>query len=45
MHRWNERQPGGQGLLTDFDAYFKTLLDTDKEVCERSRATLSTHTI
>ncbi|KAH9165977.1 hypothetical protein EDB89DRAFT_1911011 [Lactarius sanguifluus] len=28
---WNEKQPGGQGLTADFDAYFKGLSDTDKE--------------
>ncbi|KAH9176967.1 hypothetical protein EDB89DRAFT_1902718 [Lactarius sanguifluus] len=28
---WNEKQPGGQGLAADFDAYFKGLSDTDKE--------------
>ncbi|KAI9432711.1 hypothetical protein H4582DRAFT_2061538 [Lactarius indigo] len=31
MRQWNERQPGGQGLAADFDAYFKGLSDVDKE--------------
>ncbi|KAI9437314.1 hypothetical protein H4582DRAFT_2058306 [Lactarius indigo] len=31
MRQWNEQQPGGQGLATDFDAYFKGLSDADKE--------------
>lgn len=25
MRRWNEKQPGGQGLEVDFDIYFKSL--------------------
>ncbi len=33
MHRWNEQQPGGQGLASEFDAYFKSLTDAEKEVC------------
>lgn len=32
MRQWNEWQPGGQGLATDFDAYFKGLSDAEKEV-------------
>lgn len=32
MRHWNETQPGGQGLLNDFENYFKALSDTDKEV-------------
>ncbi|KAH9066075.1 hypothetical protein EDB83DRAFT_2315082 [Lactarius deliciosus] len=31
MHRWNKLQPGGQGLASDFEEYFKTLTDIDKE--------------
>ncbi|KAI9445310.1 hypothetical protein H4582DRAFT_908008 [Lactarius indigo] len=31
MRHWNKLQPGGQGLASEFDAYFKTLSDTDKE--------------
>ncbi|KAH9039920.1 hypothetical protein EDB84DRAFT_1020222 [Lactarius hengduanensis] len=31
MRHWNELQPGGQGLASEFDVYFKTLSDTDKE--------------
>ncbi|KAH9002129.1 hypothetical protein EDB86DRAFT_2827553 [Lactarius hatsudake] len=31
MRQWNEQQPGGQGLATNFDAYFKGLSDADKE--------------
>lgn len=31
MHRWNEQQPGGQGLASDFDAYFRSLTDAEKE--------------
>ncbi|KAH9162767.1 hypothetical protein EDB89DRAFT_2024193 [Lactarius sanguifluus] len=32
MRHWNKLQPGGQGLASEFDVYFKTLSDTDKEV-------------
>ena len=32
MRRWKETQPGGQGLLIDFESYYKSLSDTDKEV-------------
>ncbi|KAH8996456.1 hypothetical protein EDB86DRAFT_2829125 [Lactarius hatsudake] len=31
MRRWNELQPGGQGLTSNFEEYFKTLTDIDKE--------------
>ncbi|KAH9009740.1 hypothetical protein EDB84DRAFT_1446127 [Lactarius hengduanensis] len=31
MCHWNEEQPGGQGLLLEFDVYFKSLTDADKE--------------
>ncbi|KAH9172275.1 hypothetical protein EDB89DRAFT_2069930 [Lactarius sanguifluus] len=31
MHHWNEEQPGGQGSLSEFDVYFKSLTDADKE--------------
>ncbi|KAH9050837.1 hypothetical protein EDB87DRAFT_1669233 [Lactarius vividus] len=31
MRRWNELQPGGQGLASDFEEYFKALTDIDKE--------------
>ncbi|KAF8257857.1 hypothetical protein EI94DRAFT_1816742 [Lactarius quietus] len=31
MHHWNETQPGGHGLLVNFDSHFKSLLDADKE--------------
>ncbi|KAI9443888.1 hypothetical protein H4582DRAFT_2189453 [Lactarius indigo] len=31
MRRWNEQQPGGQGPLSEFDIYFKSLTDADKE--------------
>jgi hypothetical protein len=37
IHHWYERQPGGQGLLADFEEYFKSLSDTDREVCLRSK--------
>ena len=37
MRHWNALQPGGQGLASEFDAYFKTLSDTDKEVSQSSR--------
>ena len=33
MCRWNELQPEGQGLLADFDVYFKALSNANKEVC------------
>ncbi|KAH8981809.1 hypothetical protein EDB92DRAFT_2118026 [Lactarius akahatsu] len=29
---WNKEQPGGQGPLSEFDVYFKSLTDADKEV-------------
>ncbi|KAF8267861.1 hypothetical protein EI94DRAFT_1700712 [Lactarius quietus] len=29
--KWNEQQPRGQGLADDFDIYFKTLTEADKE--------------
>ncbi|KAI9430225.1 hypothetical protein H4582DRAFT_2064038 [Lactarius indigo] len=31
MRCWNELQPGGQGLASDFEEYFKALTDIDKE--------------
>ncbi|KAI9431442.1 hypothetical protein BJY52DRAFT_1199679 [Lactarius psammicola] len=31
MCRWNKRQPGGQGLLSEFDIYFKSLTNAQKE--------------
>ncbi|KAH9024732.1 hypothetical protein EDB85DRAFT_2180100 [Lactarius pseudohatsudake] len=31
MRQWNEKQPGGQGLTSDFDAHFKSLMDAEKE--------------
>ncbi|KAI9434751.1 hypothetical protein BJY52DRAFT_1231120 [Lactarius psammicola] len=31
MCHWNEQQPGGQGLTTDFDIHFKGLSKEDKE--------------
>ncbi|KAH9071370.1 hypothetical protein EDB83DRAFT_2313448, partial [Lactarius deliciosus] len=31
MRHWNEEQPGGQGPLSEFDVYFKSLTDADKE--------------
>lgn len=33
MREWNKRQPNGQGLLADFDAYYNALTDSEKEVC------------
>ena len=32
MRRWNEAQPGGQGFLTDFELYFKSLSTAATEV-------------
>ena len=32
MRHWNEQQSNGQGLAADFDAYFNSLTDADKEV-------------
>ena len=32
MRRWNEAQPGGQGLLTEFELYFKSLSMAATEV-------------
>ena len=37
MRHWNELQPGGQGLASEFSVYFKTLSDSDKEVSLPSR--------
>ncbi|KAI9433188.1 hypothetical protein H4582DRAFT_2061227 [Lactarius indigo] len=31
MRQWNATQPGGQGLLREFESYFKTLLEANKE--------------
>ncbi|KAI9448322.1 hypothetical protein H4582DRAFT_2051808 [Lactarius indigo] len=31
MRQWNATQPGGQGLLCEFESYFKTLSEADKE--------------
>ncbi|KAH9170881.1 hypothetical protein EDB89DRAFT_2071341 [Lactarius sanguifluus] len=31
MRQWNGTQPGGQGLLRNFDSYFKTLSEVDKK--------------
>ena len=33
MCQWNKQQPNGQGLVSEFDAYFKALTNADKEVC------------
>ncbi|KAF8256431.1 hypothetical protein EI94DRAFT_1766954, partial [Lactarius quietus] len=35
MRRWNKQQPGGQGLATDFDVYFKALTEAEKEPFKR----------
>ncbi|KAF8263110.1 hypothetical protein EI94DRAFT_622617 [Lactarius quietus] len=35
MRRWNEQQPRGQGLATDFDVYFKALTEAEKEPFKR----------
>jgi hypothetical protein len=32
MWHWNELQPGGQGLAADFNLYFRSLNDANKEV-------------
>ena len=32
MIHWNAQQPGGQGLASEFDAYFKALSVEAKEV-------------
>ncbi|KAH8981089.1 hypothetical protein EDB86DRAFT_3087377 [Lactarius hatsudake] len=31
MWHWNQLQPGGQGTAAHFDAYYKALMDTEKE--------------
>ncbi|KAH9033073.1 hypothetical protein EDB85DRAFT_1890359 [Lactarius pseudohatsudake] len=31
MRHWNKEQPGGHGPLLEFDVYFKSLSDADKE--------------
>jgi hypothetical protein len=33
MDQWNKQQPNGQGLVSDFDTYFKALTVAEKEVC------------
>ncbi|KAH9013179.1 hypothetical protein EDB83DRAFT_2321798 [Lactarius deliciosus] len=40
MRRWNELQPGGQGLASDFEEYFKTLTDIDKEPFRKEMRTI-----
>ncbi|KAH9013990.1 hypothetical protein EDB84DRAFT_1530940, partial [Lactarius hengduanensis] len=45
IRQWNERQPGGQGLTADFDAYFKGLSDADKEVSPFARARVDTDSL
>ncbi len=39
MRHWNAHQPGGQGLLVDFDKHFKALSSEDKEVWSSSQNT------
>ncbi|KAF8266304.1 hypothetical protein EI94DRAFT_1701843 [Lactarius quietus] len=44
MQRWNELQPGGQGLADDFDLYFKMLTEANKELHqEESKGHLEVH--
>ena len=43
MRHWNDKQPGGQGLLSDFNAYFKALSDNDKEVCRPRNHVVYSH--
>ena len=45
MCRWNEDQPGGQGLLSDFEAYFMSLTEADKEVSLSFQDDIPTHTL
>ncbi|KAH9020485.1 hypothetical protein EDB84DRAFT_1565692 [Lactarius hengduanensis] len=46
MRHWNEEQPGGQGPLSEFDVYFKSLTDAGKEPFKKeqrnAQATAST---
>ena len=37
MRCWNEAQPGGQGLLIEFELYFKLLSTAETEVCPSSK--------
>ncbi|KAI9467419.1 hypothetical protein BJY52DRAFT_1220125 [Lactarius psammicola] len=37
MCSWNERQPNGQGPLSEFDTYFKSLTDTQKELFKKEQ--------
>ncbi|KAI9454462.1 hypothetical protein BJY52DRAFT_1188889 [Lactarius psammicola] len=39
MRSWNERQPGGQGPLSEFDSYFKSLTDAQKEPFKKEQCT------
>ncbi|KAI9435026.1 hypothetical protein BJY52DRAFT_1197793 [Lactarius psammicola] len=39
MRSWNERQPGGQGPLSEFDNYFKSLTDAQKEPFKKEQRT------
>ena len=32
MQHWNQGQPGGQGLATDFEVYYKNLSEAEKQV-------------
>ncbi|KAH9008347.1 hypothetical protein EDB83DRAFT_2531849 [Lactarius deliciosus] len=37
MRQWNGTQPGGQGLLCEFESYFKTLSEVDKEPFKKAQ--------
>ena len=33
MRDWNKHQPGGQGLVANFEVYYKKLLEAERQVC------------
>ncbi|KAI9447367.1 hypothetical protein BJY52DRAFT_1193331 [Lactarius psammicola] len=39
MRSWNKRQPGGQGPLSEFDNYFKSLTNVQKELFKKEQRT------
>ena len=45
MAHWNEDQPDGQGLLSDFEVYFLSLTEADKEVSQQMLHDAPTQTL
>jgi hypothetical protein len=44
MRHWIQLQPGSQGSIANFDAYYKTLSDVEKEVREPCFDKIHLHT-